>query len=221
MFWIRIKKKHLTGDANEARNTLADSRLWKTHYGRNHQRIRIFRIHLAWLSNVLRKQWDIVLKHLENLPATSSRTAPKILRIMEHIYRSRRNYIAAAGSFPKRETLARMIKSWWYRWLFTVKTSRFTWPQLIRTWTFLDAKDIGSTPNGYQLYATHMITDGSRTVPVVYCTARRKDRNTYDRIFQFLKDRPPSSFIRQFAVEFSRSRQALFSANKRFSSIEE
>ena len=49
-----------------------------------------------------------------------------------------------------------------------------------------------STPNGHQLYTLHVIADGSRTVPVVYCIARKKDRNTYDRIFQFLKDRRPN-----------------------------
>jgi hypothetical protein len=37
-----------------------------------------------------------------------------------------------------------------------------------------------------------VIVDGSKTVPVVYCITRRKDQNTYDRIFQFLKDRRPN-----------------------------
>ena len=45
-----------------------------------------------------------------------------------------------------------------------------------------------SAPNGYQLYTLHVIADGSRTVPVVYCITRRKDQNIYDHIFQFLKD---------------------------------
>ena len=49
-----------------------------------------------------------------------------------------------------------------------------------------------SAPNGYQLYTLHVIVDGSKTVPVVYCITRRKDQNTYDRIFQFLKDRRPN-----------------------------
>ena len=49
-----------------------------------------------------------------------------------------------------------------------------------------------SAPNGYQLYTLHVIADGSRTVPVVYGITRRKARNTYDRIFQFLKDRRPN-----------------------------
>ena len=35
-----------------------------------------------------------------------------------------------------------------------------------------------NAPMGYQLYPLHVIADGSRTVPIVYCIARRKDRNT-------------------------------------------
>ena len=41
MFWIRRKKKHLIGNANDAKNALVDSRLCLTHYGTNHQSIRM------------------------------------------------------------------------------------------------------------------------------------------------------------------------------------
>jgi hypothetical protein len=46
-----------------------------------------------------------------------------------------------------------------------------------------------SAPDGFQLYTIHAIFDGSRTVPLVYCIARNKNRQTYDRIFAYLRDR--------------------------------
>ena len=46
-----------------------------------------------------------------------------------------------------------------------------------------------SAPEGYQLYTIHVVVNRSRTIPLVYATARNKNRNTYDRIFGYFKGR--------------------------------
>jgi hypothetical protein len=126
--------------------------------------------------------------------------------------------LAAAGSLPKRETLARMIRR--KRKApdgddipdDTCQTTRgeeflALHDDNLDIYVFATDKNMDvlarqrhcfcdgtfdSAPNGYQLYTLHVIVDGSKTVPVVYCITRRKDQNTYDCIFQFLKDRRPN-----------------------------
>ena len=122
--------------------------------------------------------------------------------------------LSAAGSLPKKETLARMIRrkrkasdgdDLLHDMCQTTRGEQFLalHDENLDLYVFATSKNLDilarqrhwfcdgtfdSAPMGYQLYTVHVIADGSRTVPVVYCVARRKDRNTYNRIYQFLKD---------------------------------
>ena len=74
-----------------------------------------------------------------------------------------------------------------------------------------------SAPNNYQLYTIHALIVGSRTVPLVYCIFRNKDRDTYRRIFDYLKNRranlAPISVLLDFEVaepHFRRGHSRMF-----------
>ncbi|CAM1308478.1 Uncharacterised protein at_DN2091 [Pycnogonum litorale] len=75
-----------------------------------------------------------------------------------------------------------------------------------------------SAPNDYQLYTIHVIAAGTRTIPVVYCLAKNKNRTTYDRIFTYLKDRrndlAPVSVMVDFEMAAIQSLRAAFPATE-------
>lgn len=48
-----------------------------------------------------------------------------------------------------------------------------------------------SAPLGSQLYIVHVLLDECHTVPVVYCIAKNKNKDTYDMIFRILKQLRP------------------------------
>lgn len=69
--------------------------------------------------------------------------------------------------------------------------------------TWLCDGTFDSPPVGKQLYTIHALVTNNKTLPMVYCLTSKKDEQTYERIFNFLKERNlnPTSI----SVDFERA----------------
>ena len=72
-----------------------------------------------------------------------------------------------------------------------------------------------SASEGCQLYTIHIVANGSRTVLRVDAIARNKNRNTYDRIFGYLKERESNLDPLSVTVDFEQAPIASLGTNAR------
>ncbi len=134
----------------------------------------------------------MVQRTLKNLPATSSRTAPKIFHLpLQAVFPTEKCWqeleVKAPDGDDIPDDICQTTHGEEFLALHVFATDKNLDILVSQRHWFCD-RTFDSTPNGYQLHTLYVIADGSRTVPVVYCITRRKDQNIYDHIFQFLKD---------------------------------
>jgi hypothetical protein len=145
--------------------------------------------------------------------------------------------LAAAGSLPKKETLARMIRRKRKapdsdiiseEQKLTTRGEQFVAIQtddivILTTPSNLDVLarnahwfcdgTFDSAPLATQLYTIHVLVEDTHTLPLVYCVTTNKNRATYDAIFTYLKgqrDLNPETIT----IDFERA--ALNSINEHF-----
>ena len=67
----------------------------------------------------------------------------------------------------------------------------------------LSDETFNCAPIGKQLYTIHAVVDASKMLPLVYCITSNKDDETYEEIFEFLKERNlyPESVTADFEIQ--------------------
>lgn len=148
-----------------------------------------------------------VLKALEKMKTRAEQTEVVTSSVIHNVVEELP--LSVAGSLPKRETLARMVRRarkiddsedlnmttrgenfrLYETTDVTILSTEKNLKLLSSKQTWFSDGTFQSAPLGKQLYTIHAIVSGNKTLPLVYCIASNKEEKTYDEIFKFLKSK--------------------------------